>query len=161
MFEEKVKEGFDEARDYLLQFLNIKGQSKESVEIHTGHAAAVSLRTTSSVATTGGHALKSFAVATDATADVLGSITSSAAAAVKATAIAGVVVSAITLPIDLYTIIMNAHDLHSNKKHDLETVLRDFVADMEQNMEDYSKCRGILRIFADEVAKFTDSKIDY
>ncbi|XP_050404416.2 uncharacterized protein LOC126820457 [Patella vulgata] len=153
VFEEEVKKGLDEARDYLLKFLSAKNRYLEPAEIDTGHDTSIGAA--NAAATAGSQVAKTVAVATDTTTDIVGSVAASTATAIRVTAIAGLVLSAITLPLDVYTILRSSRDLHSNEKHKLETFVHDFRENLQKNMEDYDKDRDILNIFVDEFAKST------
>ncbi|KAK6183270.1 hypothetical protein SNE40_010781 [Patella caerulea] len=151
-FENEVRKGLDEARDYLLQFLNAENKYLEPVEIDTGHDT--SLGAANAAATAGGQVAKTVAVATDTTTDIVGSVAASTATAIRVTAIAGLVLSAITLPLDVYTIFRSSSDLHSNKEHHLEKIIRDFRIKLENNMKDYDNDRDVFNIFVEEIEKF-------
>ncbi|XP_050404363.1 uncharacterized protein LOC126820429 [Patella vulgata] len=152
VFKEEVKKGLDKAGDYLLQLLNVENKYLEPVETDTKHDASVVAA--NAAVTTGGQVAKTVAVATDATTDVVGSVARSAATAVKVTAIAGIVASIITLPLDLYTIIQSSKDLHLNTKHQLATIIHNIRENLKENMDDYDKDRDVLFVFVDGVSEF-------
>ncbi|KAK6183261.1 hypothetical protein SNE40_010772 [Patella caerulea] len=116
-FKEEVNKGLVKALGYLLPFLNAEIKYLEPLEIDKKHDAGIVAA--NAAVTTGGQVAKIVAVATDATTDLVGSVARSTATAVKVTAIAGIVFSIITLPLDLNTIIQNSEDLHLNTKHQL------------------------------------------